>query len=161
MRQLILLYLLCLPGLALAASGPGTIIRDTVMRAGPSPSSQSLEKLAGDSAVTILERDGGWYRIRSIAGNEGWVRMLSVRFKSKTRGGVAGELRTLSSFASGGGSVATGVRGLSQDQDHGGEGGSASLQPVHDLRVEPDEARAFAGAANLKSRELDYLGGEE
>lgn len=161
MRFLVLLLVLSLTPLAQAASGAGVMMRDTAMRGAPKLSAQKLETLAKDSAVTILERQGGWYRIRAISGKEGWIRMLSVRFKSKARGGVAGEIRTVSAFASGKDTVATGVRGLSQDDAGDGGAGTASLQPVHDQRVMPDEARQFAGAAGLRSRDIDYLDGED
>lgn len=159
MRFFIFLLVLCLAPVVQAATGAGVMMRDSALRAEPETSAEKLEALARESAVTILERQGGWYRIRSIAGNEGWVRMLSVRFKSKARAGVGGEIRTLSRFASDD-TVATGVRGLSEDENGGGAG-TASLQPVHELRVVPDEARRFAGAAGLKSRDIDYIDGED
>lgn len=159
MRFLIFLLVVCLAPVAQAATGAGVMMRDSALRTEPNTAAEKLEALAKDSAVTVLQRQGGWYRIRSIAGNEGWVRMLSVRFKSRARTGVGGEIRTLSRFASDD-AVATGVRGLSEDEQGGGAG-TASLQPVHDLRVVPDEARQFAGAAGLKSRDIDYIDGED
>lgn len=52
----------------------------------PSPSAGAKEgsKLAEGTALSILERKGGWYRVRAAGGQEGWVRLLSVRLAAQS-----------------------------------------------------------------------------
>ncbi len=49
----------------------------------PAPGAKETGKLAQGAALSILERKGGWYRVRAEDGQEGWVRLLSVRLAAR------------------------------------------------------------------------------
>jgi len=72
------LLALLFPVLALAA--PATVIRAVELKAAPATDAATLAALAEQAQVEMLERKGGWTRVRTAAGVEGWVRMLALRY---------------------------------------------------------------------------------
>jgi hypothetical protein len=87
------------------------------------------------------------------------VALLAVRFdkSADARGGSIGSLLQGSTAVEPASGVATGVRGISDDQVGGGGGaGSLSLQQLDRYAATPGSARAFAQQGGLRSQPIAY-----
>lgn len=78
-------HLCCLAGLVLMVSATAAHAQDTLttnratdVRAQPDDSAPSLQSLAAQSRVQLLERKGAWSRIKTES-QTGWVRMMHLR----------------------------------------------------------------------------------
>ena len=114
MRFLIALLLVPL----LARAEPATLVRASELKAQPATDAATVTQLAADAAVDAGERNGGWVRVRTQSGAEGWVKMLALRYGGPgvaKRGdtGIAQAVNVARSGASGT-QVTTGVRGLDE-----------------------------------------------
>src|SRR5690606_15695087 len=119
----------------------------------------ALQQLPANTRLNILKRQGGWYQVQTAGGQQGWVGLLAVRF-DKAAGARAGNLGALlesSTAVQPASGVATGVRGISDDQVGGGGGsGTFALQQLDRYAVTPGSARAFAEQGGLRSQSIAY-----
>jgi hypothetical protein len=149
---------LLFPVLALAA--PATVIRAVDLKAAPATDAATLAALAEQSKVQMLERQGGWTRVRTPAGAEGWVRMLALRYAATAdaRQGDTGIVQLLNVARTGtsGTQVATGVRGLDPEQLKNAKPNPGELKRLQNYRASPDAEAAFAERGRLQSRTVDY-----
>src|SRR5690606_1975063 len=67
-----------------AAAQSAMVIRETPLSAEPYAGAENKSALPGETRVEILERKGGWYRVK-VPGSaqEGWVRMASIRLTER------------------------------------------------------------------------------
>lgn len=144
------------------APTPGTVTRDTELKAKPVIDAATLAALPARSAVTILERRGGWLRVAS-GRTEGWVRLLHV--SSQPPGGrasTAQELETAARVATGRAGtgnivVTTGIRGLSEEQLRQAQADPEQVERLERLAVDAAQAGAYAAAHRLERRQVPYL----
>ncbi len=146
--------------LALSELRQAHTVQDTELRAEPSNTAASLGRIGKQASVLVQARQGGWYQIQTGNGQQGWVPLLSLRFATTgqtTGSSNLGSLLSLGSKAAPASGVATGVRGISDEQLKGG-GGSlpADLQYLEHFAAQPGEARAFAQQGGLQSQPLPY-----
>lgn len=165
MRYLILtLLLVC--GAAIAATEYGETIRTIELKSGPDADASSVATLAEKTKVEILKREGAWYQVKAPSGS-GWLRMLAVRGEAGAeQPGEAGakksgdkgfsSLRNIVTGSSGS-AVATGVRGLSEEDLKNAHPDPMELEKLKALASNPTEARKFAGQAKLKSQTVPYF----
>src|SRR5216110_3249937 len=111
----LLLALLLLPLVCLAE--PATLIRATELKKDPATDAATVVQLPENTAVEVLERAGGWTRVKSPKG-EGWVKMLALRYGGTAKGGESGvsQVFNVARTGSSGTQVTTGVRGLDEQQ---------------------------------------------
>ena len=64
----------------LAGAEPATLLRPTELRKEPASDAPTLAPLAEKTNVDVLERKGGWTRVKTESGTEGWVKMLLLRY---------------------------------------------------------------------------------
>ena len=150
------LLMLLLPALALAE--PATVIRATELKQEPASDSATVAPLAESTAVDALERKGGWTRVKA-GGNEGWVRMLSLRFGSGTaKPGDSGVSQLFNAARTGtsGTQVTTGVRGLDAQMLANAQPNPAELAKLKDFAVERGAAAGFAAEGSLSSKPVEY-----
>ena len=150
-KRVAVLLCLLLPALALAAD-TGRISQATDLRASPFSDAQSLQKLAAGAEVTVLKREGGWYKVKAGA-TEGYVQMWRLRFSS-AGGGGAGEM--VSAIQSGRASATrttatTGIRGLSEEELANSTPDPAAVAALEQLAVPPEQARGFAQQGKLRA----------
>lgn len=129
------------------------LVRPDEIRAEPFIDTPSRGRLAKDTKVEILKRQGGWLYVSS-AGGEGWLRMLSVRREGAERRPVGGEIAYLASLPSGRtgvGSIviATGVRGLDRPDAHAliltaGRFDDSRIPPLKGVQEDGETAWAMA-----------------
>lgn len=165
MRYLILMLLLAC-GAAIAATEYGETIRTIELKSGPDADAASVTTLAEKTKVEILKREGAWYQVKAASGS-GWLRMLAVRGEAGAeQAGEAGakksgdkgfsSLRNMVTGSSGS-AVATGVRGLSEEDLKNAHPDPMELEKLKGMASNPTEARKFASQAKLKSQTVPYL----
>ena len=156
--RLATLLLLLAPALCLAE--PATLIRATELRQQPATDAASVAPLAENTKVDALERKGGWTRVRTAGGAEGWVRMLALRFAGagEARPGDSGVAQLLNVARSGtsGAQVTTGVRGLDTEQLANAKPNPAELKRLERYSASKDAAESFAAKGSLRPQRVDY-----
>lgn len=151
---------LCLLLPALAHAAPATVVRPTEIRKEPAFDSVALARLAEGAQVEAIERRGGWTRVKSEAGEEGWVRMLLLRHSSAgaPRQGDSGVVAALNVARTGtsGRQVTTGVRGLDAEQLANAKPNAAELKKLQGYAASRDAAAQFAGQGELQAQKVAY-----
>lgn len=138
----------------------GTVVRDTDLKGEPFSDAATLGTVAAQSKVDVLSRRGAWMQVKAD-GRQGWVRMLSVRLDG-TRAAGGGDADAIGRLLGFGGrqpgstTVATGVRGLSEEDLRNARPNPAELQKLEQQRATPEDARSFAGAARLEAKPIAY-----
>jgi hypothetical protein len=145
-------------GTALAGE-PGTALKTDDLKAEPFRDAKTVGTLATGDRVEILQKDGGWFQVKSAKGS-GWVRMLSIRRGEARKGGdeAAGVLGLASGRAGTGSVVATtGVRGLNEEDLKAAKYNEAEVKKMESFTTTQAEGRKFAGEGKLAPRKLQYL----
>ena len=143
------------PTAASAATERGTVIRAGELYAEPFIDAAKAGPLTPNQPVTIVERRGGWLAVEA-GGKRGWVRMLNVRLDNPTRpaaGRTTAALRTGSS----GRTVATGVKGLDEEDIRNAAIDRAQLGRLDGLAASESEARQYGIDSKLKETKVGYL----
>ena len=138
---------------------PATVIRATELKQDPATDAPSVADLAENAAVEVLERKGGWTRIKAGSA-EGWVRMLALRFGTATaaKPGASGvtQLFNVARTGTSGTQVTTGVRGLDAEQLATARPNPAELAKLEKFAADRSAAEGFAQQGNLAARPVDY-----
>jgi len=153
-----LLLALAFPLLALAE--PASVIRETELKQAPATDAPTLATLETSAKVDVLERKGGWTRIKAAGGKEGWVRMLALRYAGtgEAKSGDSGVVQLLNVARSGtsGTQVTTGVRGLDKDQLANAQPNAAELKKMEGFGSAKDAAAQVATAGKLEAQRIEY-----
>ena len=154
--------LLILPVLCLAE--PATVIRAVELKKDPATDAPTVAPLAENARVDALERKGGWTRVKTDAGAEGWVKMLVLRYSAAAEakqgdGGVA-QLVNIARTGTTGTQVTTGVRGLDAEQLANARPNPAELARLQAYAAAKDGAAAFASQGPLQAQRVAYPAGE-
>lgn len=146
------------PALAGAAGDNATVARDTELREKPLNDAPVVARLAAKTTVVVQARSGAWANVVTSGGKQGFVRLLNLRTSSGARGesGV-GALASVFKTGSSGNSVATGVKGLSEEDLTGAEPDAAQVDQLATFKATDKEARDSARLAGLKPQPVDYL----
>lgn len=158
MKWLLLFFLGCF-SLAAQAGEAAYTVRATELKARPFSDAATLSSLGERSEVEVLERRASWMRVRTN-GKTGWVKMLSLRFGDGQKKSGDSGLAALFNVAKGGGSgstVATGVRGLSEENLKNPHPAPQQLQQLKRYEVNKSAARRFARTGKLKAEQVAYL----
>jgi hypothetical protein len=162
-HQLLLLALLLLPMSALAGD-PGQTLIAADLKQEPFVDAKTLSNLPAGSPVDVLKRQGGWMQVKSADGNEGWLKMTSIKLGAGTTAAGESGLGSLINVARSGRSgntgvtVATGVRGLSAEELKNARPAPEAVKRLDGFPNGKREAESFAGGAKLQSQKIDYLG---
>ncbi len=134
-------------------------VRSTEIKQQPFSDAATVATLNEKTSVNILSRQGGWMKISSERGS-GWVKLLSLRSNSTAgKQGDSGLQSLLNAGRSGssGVTVATGVRGLSEEDLKNARPNPRELEKLQRYAVDKAQAEKFARGAKLKNQQLDYL----
>ena len=159
MRYLIALVLFACLAAPVFAEQPAYTVRSTEIKQQPFSDAATVATLNEKASVSILSRQGGWVRISSERGN-GWVRMLSLRSSGPAAKQGDTGLQSLFNVARSGSSgvtVATGVRGLSEEDLRNARPNPRELEKLQRYEANKSQAESFARGAKLKTRQMDYL----
>ena len=134
-------------------------VRSTEIKQQPFSDASTVAVLGEKASVSILSREGGWVQISSSQGN-GWVKMLSLRYTAEASKRGDSGLRSLINVGRSGSSgvtVATGVRGLSEEDLKSARPNQRELEKLETYAADKPEAKKFARKARLKAQHLEYL----
>ena len=142
------------------AAEPATLIRPAELKKEPASDAATVAPLAEKARVDALERRGGWARVKTEAGAEGWVKMLLLRYAASgpVRESDSGIGRALD-VARGGGSAAqatTGVRGLDPELLAKAQPNPVELKKMEGFAASKESAADFAASAKLQSQTIAY-----
>jgi hypothetical protein len=150
--------LLLVPALALAE--PATVVRATDLKQSPATDAATLAPLAESAKVQALERKGGWTRVKTEAGAEGWVRMLTLRYTGggEAKSGDSGIVQLLNVARTGtsGTQVTTGVRGLDAELLANATPNAAELEKLQGYAAPKEAAAQFAERGPLTAQRVEY-----
>jgi hypothetical protein len=162
-RALAWLVLALLAPLLLAAARPALTVHEAVLHSDPAADAAAVATLPPETALTVLERLGGWYRVETEAG-AGWLRLASLRFPSETQreaeSGVdtlLGMMRVGAGPAGASSGTTTGVRGLDANAITSASPDEKALEKLEAQASTADAGRALAAAAKLVASEIAYL----
>jgi hypothetical protein len=155
MKVIVLLFL---PFLAHAE--PATLVRASELKAQPATDSATVTQLAADSPLDARERSGGWVRVKTSAGAEGWVKMLALRYggpgaAKRGESGIAQAINVARTGASGT-QVTTGVRGLDETDINTARPNPAELKKLEGYAESKQGSAAFAESGRLKAQRVEY-----
>lgn len=148
---------LIVPFAAAQAGEKGLIIRPGDLMEQPFIDAAKGSPVVANQPVTIVERRAGWMRVEAN-GRGGWVRMLNVRLEGSAGGPAPGKpafaaLRTGSS----GKTVATGIKGLGEEDIRQASPNYEQLEALGTLAVDATESRDNAAKNQLKETTVAYL----
>ena len=158
---------LVLGGGVAAESASFVVIESAELRAQPVDGAATRGRLQDGTAVQRLARSGGWVRVATDGGTQGWLRMWQVR-EAEDAGGnpllrglqrfsrkIAGLFRARGDGIQENPVTATiGVRGLEAGEFEQAAPAPEALQRVQALRPDPGEVTAFARRAGLQRRQV-------
>ncbi len=140
--------------LCVRADGLAHSVRDTELRAEPSPAAAVVRTLPSGTNLTVAERRGAWFRAYLEDDTAGWVRLLAVRYYPPTASGSLAD--TVSKATRSETTVSTGVRGLDRERLSGSQPDPVRLRRLLDFRYTATDARRFAAEGGLRAREESY-----
>lgn len=124
----------------------------------PFTDARVIRRLEAGQEVDLLQREGAWYQLRA-AGQQGWMRMLSVRSTSPAAVASSGSLTQVATGRAGTGQIVstTGVRGLGEEKLKEAPFSEAAIAAAEHYRVTPAEAERLARAQGLAPRQVPAL----
>ncbi len=129
-------------------------IHNVKLKSSPSIKSDSIKTLKPNTSVTIIKRQGGWYHVETSPQLQGWLKMLWLRYNVNTTPKSSFSLITQGTKGT---TVATGVRGLSEDELEKGKGDPNAINEIDNYVVTAEQAKQFARAAGLEQSTIPYL----
>jgi hypothetical protein len=149
--------LLLVPLLALAE--PATLVRTTELKQEPATDAAKVADLPADAAVDAGKRAGGWIFVRTTSGQEGWVKLLALRYgEGAAKKGDTGLTQAINAARTGssGTQVTTGVRGLDDEKITTARPNPAELKKMEAFAVPAGASAEFAEKANLQRQTVSY-----
>lgn len=101
---------------ALTENRTGSTIKDTQLRSEPKVSAQVIAELRAKTALTLIQRRGGWYQVELDAGGAGWIKMLSVQFDNSGDASSANVAELINLQSSNSSTQVSGVRGMGREE---------------------------------------------
>lgn len=156
-RVFVWLLLSWLPLTVYAEQQVSYTVRATEIKQQPYSDAASIGMLAEKTSVKVVLRQGGWVKISSDQG-DGWVKMLNLR-SSSTKQGDSGlqSLFNLGRSGSSGITVATGVRGLSEEDLKNAKPNPAEFAKMKNYAANKNQAEQFARNGKLSAQSLDFI----
>lgn len=133
---------------------------------GPYSDANVIGNVPVNTNVTIIERQGGWYHVRTNTGQNGWLPMTNLRLNyggsgSNTSSGSSssGFFSLFESGRSGaaGTTATTGVRGLNTGDIANAVPDPQAVTELNQWTAKPKDATQFAAQLPAKAVKVDYL----
>lgn len=143
-------------------SAKGTLLKASELKEKPFIDARTLASLPAQSAVTILERNGGWFRVQAAA-QSGWVRMLNVKVTEGAQNLSSGtdltQAATLATGRAGSGNIVStsGLRGLSEEELRSAQPDYTQFDKLNSYGVDKTAASSYAKSNGLTGRSVQYL----
>ena len=139
---------------------PATLVRASELKAQPASDAPTVTQLAVDAAVDAGERTGGWVRVKTASGAEGWVKMLALKYGGPgvARKGDSGLTQAINVARTGasGTQVTTGVRGLDETDIQAARPNPAELKKLEGYAESKQGSASFAESGKLQAQRVEY-----
>ncbi|MBW8078709.1 MAG: SH3 domain-containing protein [Gallionella sp.] len=159
MKRIFVVWLLLswLPCTVYAEQQTSYTVRATEIKQQPYSDAATVGMLAEKASVKVVLRQGGWVKVSSGQG-DGWVKMLNLR-SSSTKQGDSGlqSLFNLGRSGSSGITVATGVRGLSEEDLKNAKPNFEEFAKMKNYAANKNQAEKFARNGKLNAQTLDFI----
>jgi uncharacterized protein YgiM (DUF1202 family) len=153
--------LLVLGAVHAASSSDASTIVGTNLNSGPYSDASVVVAVPSGSAVSVIERQGGWYHVRLASGQDGWLPMTSIKYNGGSSASAGGSdwssLFESGRSGAGGATATTGVRGLNTGDIANAVPNPAAVKELERWAAKPPEARQFANQLPAKATSADYL----
>ena len=153
--------LLVLGAVHAASSSDASTIVNGNLTSGPYSDASVVVAVPSGSAVTVIERQGGWYHVRLASGQDGWLPMTSIKYDGGSTASTGGtdwsSLFESGRSGAGGATASTGVRGLNTGDIANAKPDPAAVKELEKWAAKPPEARQFARALPLQANTAGYL----
>lgn len=126
----------------------GQLVTDAELKSQPAPKAPTLLALKQGQTLTIKERRGGWYAA-DVDTTGGWVRMLHVRMIGDIDTPSSTTAKHLTAVRRGDSTIATGIRGLSEQQLKHAKENLLELKRLERWLANDKEAAQFAKEGRL------------
>lgn len=151
--------------IASIAAETGQILVNTDLKNEPYADAKTLASLSGNSAVDVLQRQGGWLQVRPAGNSEGWVKLTAVKLggataNAKGDSGMAALWNTALQGRSGntGVTAANGVRGLSPEDMKNAQPSPEQVKKLESYAATKSQAESAAKSGKLSKQNVDYIG---
>ena len=145
---------------AAAGSDASTIVGAN-LNSGPYSDASVVVAVPSGSAVSVIERQGGWYHVRLASGQDGWLPMTSIRYNGGSSASAGGtnwsSLFESGRSGAGGATATTGVRGLNTGDIQNAKPDPQAVTALDAWTAKPPEARDFAAKLPVQAQKVDYL----
>jgi hypothetical protein len=142
----------------ICAAEPASMVRKTELKDAPATDAGTVAEVAENAQVDAGERRGGWILVRTASGQQGWVKMLSLRYGDAAKRGDTGlaQAFTAARTGSSGTQVTTGVRGLDDEKISTAHPNAAELRKLEAFASSGNAAAEFAERASLQRQDVVY-----
>lgn len=149
-------FLAFVPLLALAE--PASVVRPSPLMSEPATDATKVADLPANAAVDARERRGGWMHVRTASGQEGWIKILALRYGGAAKGGDTGLTQAINVARTGssGTQVTTGVRGLDDEKIVNAQPNPGELKKLEGFSVPASASAAFAQRGKLQAQTVSY-----
>lgn len=151
----------------IACAEPAVTVRSTALQAQAQSDSATVATLPENTRVELVSRRGAWSEVKTLSGQSGWVRMLSLRLDGPAQGTASGQgggnpLGALNNLlnagrTSGNATVTTGVKGLDEEDLRRASPNFSELQKAQRFSAARESAEAFGNRSRLTPARVDYL----
>jgi uncharacterized protein YgiM (DUF1202 family) len=137
---------------AAAVSTAQTVVAGNITST-PNSDASVVAAVPNATAVSVIERQGGWYHVRLASGQDGWLPMTSIRFNSGSTATAQTSTDWSSLFNSGrsgaDSTATTGVRGLNTGDIANAKPDPQAVAELDKWQAKPGQAKTFAAALPL------------
>jgi len=142
----------------LALAEPATVVRPSPLMSEPATDATKVADLPANAAVDARERRGGWMQVRTAAGQEGWLKILALRYGGAAKSGDTGLTQAINVARTGssGTQVTTGVRGLDDEKISTAQPNPAELKKLEGFSVPAADSAQFAQRGKLQAQTVSY-----
>lgn len=144
----------------ICAAEPASMVRKTELKDAPATDAGKVADLPENAEVDAGERRGGWILVRTASGQQGWVKMLSLRYgdSAAAKRGDTGltQAFTAARTGSSGTQVTTGVRGLDDEKITTAHPNAAELRKLEGFASSGNASAEFAERARLQRQDVVY-----
>jgi hypothetical protein len=144
----------------ICSAEPAALVRPTELKKEPATDAAKVVELPAEAPVDAGKRSGGWIFVRTGAGQEGWVKLLSLRYggAGAAKKGDTGVVQAINVARTGssGTQVTTGVRGLDDEKIATAQPNAAELKKMEGFAVPASASAQFAEQGKLKAQTVSY-----
>lgn len=142
----------------LAMAEPASVVRPTPLMREPATDATKVADLPANAAVDARERRAGWIQVRTASGQEGWVKLLALRYGGSAKAGDSGLSQAINVARTGssGTQVTTGVRGLDDEKIATAQPNPAELKKLEGFSVPANASAEFAQRGKLQAQTVSY-----